>query len=466
MLADKVHAAKPQSHSRASGNPAQPPLIGRVYTPEEALELFNANFLIGRGANGSVGIFAIKPNRTLDFMPDKMFTLLTDNLLVGDYDDPRWERYDGHVPGNLWWRGHPKRHTRTLVFKPKGDVSLAEWNLWTGFAITPKKGRKLMQPLLRHIKEIICRNNEAKFDYLIRWCAFAVQHPDQPAETVPVMKSNKQGPGKSTLPQVLCDIFGDRHSAMIDDKKRLLSNFNDWMEPMAFICGEEILFKNDHAALDRMKSMITGKTFQLERKYGAVWQVDSHLHMMLTSNHDLPVRLGAADRRYFVLDVAEDRVGDRAYWTKLYGALDAGGRAEFLHYLLTYPLGDWHPRDLLKTAEAVEAQRASAPPHIQWLQAVIDEEEIEVDDKLTYPLGGFVSTPDLYRAYSKFCRAHGMRADEYNVFGQLCTKFFGEKVRRTLQGMTTHREAAQRPWGYTTPHATDLARKIDQDLGT
>jgi hypothetical protein len=45
------------------------------------------------------------------------------------------------------------------------------------------------------------------------------------------------------------------------------------------------------------------------------------------------------------------------YWDQLYGDLDKGGRAEFLNYLLTYPLGDWHPRELLKTAEATEAQK-------------------------------------------------------------------------------------------------------------
>jgi Family of unknown function (DUF5906) len=434
------------------------------------LKLFNSNFLVGRGANGSVGIFIIKPDGTLDFMPEKMFKLLTENLLVDDRFDPRYG--DAPVAGHIWWLAEEKRHTRTLVFKPTGDVAPDEWNLWTGFAIKPKKGRKLVQRLLHHIKNVICRGDEAKFEYLIRWCAFAVQHPDQPAETVIVMKSNKQGSGKSTLPQVLCDIFGARHSTMIHDKRRLLSNFNDWMEPMAFLCGEEILFKNDHAALDRMKAMITGSTFQLERKYGAVWQVESHLHLMLTSNHDLPVRLGSADRRYFVLDVAEDHVGDKTYWDRLYSDLDKGGRAEFLNYLLTYPLGGWHPRELLKTAEATEAQKASAPPHVQWLQAVIDEEWIEVDDKRTYSLPQqeerrlFVEKPDLYRAYSKFCRAHGMRADEYNVFGGHCRTFFGEEVRPRLEGQQSGVERKRRPRGFNIPDGDTLARKIDEELGT
>jgi hypothetical protein len=112
------------------------------------------------------------------------------------------------------------------VFKPQGDLTDGEYNLWHGFAIKPKKGRKLMQPLLHHTKEIICRNDDAKFDYLIRWLASAVQHPEQPAETVVVLKSTKHGTGKTTLGRVMLDIFGPRHSAEVGDKQQVVGRFS------------------------------------------------------------------------------------------------------------------------------------------------------------------------------------------------------------------------------------------------
>jgi hypothetical protein len=437
-------------------------LVGRVYSPDEALKLFNSNFLIGKEASGSVGIFRIKPDGTLDFMPEQQFKLLTENLLVDDRLDPR---YDGLVPGHIWWRGATGRHTRTLVFKPHGELEGDEWNIWAGFAIKPKKSRKLMQPLLRHIEQVICRGDPQKLEYLIRWLAFCVQHPDCPAETVIVLKSTRQGSGKSTLGEVLCAMFGRRHSAMVQDKTYLVGKFNDWLEGMSFVCAEEILWKNDYVTIDKLKGMVTGRTLQVERKYSAVRQVENHLHLMLTSNHELPVALGVGDRRYVIYDVSDEHANDRAWFGRIWCDLKAGGLAQFLDYLQTYPLGSWHPRELLKTAETVVAQHQSASAFIQWLQACIEADCI-IGNGNNYPLGSFVESQYLREAYTKFCKEHGLHPDAPNIFGQHCLKFF--EPHRPAHPMheivMAGGKTTRRPRGYNIPSGDALALKIEASL--
>jgi len=72
---------------------------------------------------------------------------------------------------------------------------------------------------------IICRRDSEKFKYLMRWLAWCVQNPDKHPETVIILKSRKQGTGKSTLGIVMTMIFGKYHAAIVDDKDRLIGRF-------------------------------------------------------------------------------------------------------------------------------------------------------------------------------------------------------------------------------------------------
>jgi phage/plasmid-associated DNA primase len=100
-----------------------------------------------------------------------------------------------------------------------------------------------------------------------------------------MLKSRKQGTGKSTLGKVMLDIFG-QHGALIDDKERLLGRFTDWLENVCFVLAEEILWAGDHKAADKLKSLITGDTIQIERKFGSCRQVPNRLKTIATTNHD------------------------------------------------------------------------------------------------------------------------------------------------------------------------------------
>ena len=87
------------------------------------------------------------------------------------------------------------------------------------------RGKAKKGMVLRHIYVIICRRDSAKFKYLMRWLAWCVQNPDKHPETVIILKSRKQGTGKSTLGIVMTMIFGKYHAAIVDDKDRLIGRF-------------------------------------------------------------------------------------------------------------------------------------------------------------------------------------------------------------------------------------------------
>ena len=204
----------------------------------------------------------------------------------------------------------------------------------------------------------------------MRWLAWAVQNPDEHPGTIVVLKSRRQGTGKSTLGVVMLIIFG-QHGALIDDSDRLLGRFNDWVEPVSFILAEEILWAGDHKTADKLKSRVTAGTFQIERKNGAIRQMPNRLHLMMTTNHEHAVAAGVGDRRLAVYDVGDEHACDKSWFDPLYRDLDDGGASEFLYLLQNLKLGDWHPRQILKTAETTEQQRMSGDSVSQWSQACI-----------------------------------------------------------------------------------------------
>jgi hypothetical protein len=344
-MPEPENIAKPNETSAPGGLFAEPPLSsekrerlrGGTFSPQQALLLLNSHYLIGKSEQ-VVAIFRIKDDGSLAFAPPEQFKLDVANIFVktsGGSGKP--------IPAEKFWKEHPWRHQRTIVFKPGGTTDPSEFNLWRGFGVEPSMGWQKQRRLLRHIWKIICRSDKAKFKYLLRWLAWAVQNPDRHSEVIIVLKSRKQGTGKSTVGAVMLKIFGS-HGALVDDKDRLLGRFNDWLETTSFVLGEEIMWAGDHKSTDKLKSMITADTIQVERKNGAIRQIKNLLHPMMTTNHDHAVDAGVGDRRNVVFDVDDEHASDRNWFDPLYRDLEAGGIREFLWFLQRIRLGDWHPR--------------------------------------------------------------------------------------------------------------------------
>jgi hypothetical protein len=277
------------------------PLKGGEYERDEALGRINSHYLIGK-TDEEIAIFRIKDDGSLAFTPPEQFKLDLANVFVTG-----GER---RIAAEKFWKEHHQRHERTIVFKPGGTTEPHEFNLWRGYGVKARRGWQKQRRLLRHIREVICRRDKAKFKYLIRWLAWAVQNPDKNPEAVIVLKSRTEGTGKTTLGVVMHRIFG-RHGTVLDDKERLLGRFNDWIEPMCFVLAEEILWAGDRKTADKLKSVITGSTIQIERKHGSCRSIPNRLHVIMTTNHDHAVAAGVGDRRFVVLELSDERAAIR-----------------------------------------------------------------------------------------------------------------------------------------------------------
>jgi hypothetical protein len=428
------------------------PLKGGAYTKQDAMLLMNQHYCVGWNDN-ETAVFRKNDDGTLSFVADKQFKLEVQNISV---------KVDGKdVPVETYWKKSPDRDEKTLVFKPGGTAEPHEYNLWRGFGIEARKGWQKQRRFLRHLLKVVCQRNKEKFKYLMRLLAWFVQNPDKQAGVVLVLKSREEGTGKSTVSRVMLDIFGRRHGVLVDEKNRLLGNFNDWLETTCFVAAEEILFAGDRKSADKMKSMITSDIIQIEGKYRNCRQVPNRLKIIETTNHDHAFAAGVGERRHVAFEVSSEHANDRGWFGPLYDDLENGGTSEFLWLVQNLQLGDWHPRMILRTEETREQQRMSGDSVSQWSQACIVADEIAVSDRGPhYDLGGLISSRDLLNAYTDFCRKAGQRPMGPEEFGRACTGMFGPRNRLPANPGTN-----KRPWGYYVPTAWNWQQEVDKRLG-
>jgi hypothetical protein len=92
----------------------------------------------------------------------------------------------------------------------------------------------------------------------------------------------------------------------------------------------------------------------------------NYIHLMMASNGDWVVPAGADERRFFVLDVGDDRIQDKAYFRAIKRQLDSGGREAFLHMLLTRDLSEFDVRNFPRTAALQDQKVLSMTAEEQW----------------------------------------------------------------------------------------------------
>jgi Family of unknown function (DUF5906) len=276
------------------------------------------------------------------------------------------------VAAGEFWLKHPNRITYdSIAFRPNQPQVLPDnrLNLWRGFGVFPRKGSwKLMR---NHIYRVLAAGDRKAGRYIIRWLAYAVQHPDLVGETVLVLQGN-EGTGKGTLARAMLRIFGP-HGLPVSQPKHLTGGFSGHLQHCCFLFLDEAFWAGDVQAEGRLKNLVTEDTITIEPKYFTPFQVPNLLHILMSSNNDWVVPAGPHARRYAVFKVSDERMDDFAYFSALRAELDNGGVEAMLFDLLRLDLGNWHPMQIYKTAALTEQKQRSLRGLNAWIETILQE---------------------------------------------------------------------------------------------
>lgn len=263
-----------------------------------------------------------------------------------------------------WWLRQPQRLTfKGVIFVPNGPPVIEDHvNLWQGFGVKPVAGS--WSRMQDHIYEVLAAKDDRVNKYILNWLAFAVQYPAQQAEVALAFKGG-YGTGKGVLGRAMCRIFGP-HGLHISETAHLTGKFNAHFQMCCFLFADEALAPQDKRAEGVLKRLITEDTLTIEPKGINAFQVDNHLHVMEASNHGWMAQAGEKERRIVLQEVLENHQQNEGWFAPLYAELREGGLAAMMHGLLDRSLGDWHPRQIVRTKALAEQQMESLDPLDQW----------------------------------------------------------------------------------------------------
>jgi hypothetical protein len=318
---------------------------------------------------------------------------------------PQFKNFHG-TAGDKWLRWSGRRQHSHVVFNPTCEPvenrSGEPFNLWVGFAVTPRPGDWSL--LHDHIRDVICNGNMVIFTYVLNWIARLVQHPELPGEVALVIPGT-EGAGKGIFVRFLKEIFGP-HAKSVAKAGHALGKFNAQLEDTVLLFLDEAFAGDAVKEPGMLKAMLTEPTLFIEAKFQTPGEKPNRLHCVMASNEDWVVPAGVDSRRFCVTRASDRRRGDRAYFAKLYALLDHGGPAFLLHDMLKRDISGFNPGDFPVTEELQEQRVHGLESVHAWYRDLLLRGYLTSlsGDTRPWPEDGFVTNDALMADLTEFCR--------------------------------------------------------------
>lgn len=348
------------------------------------------------------------------------------------------------------WMEHPDRaivRVREVGFDPGHEDPHVTCNLWAGWPTTPAAGScELILSLLRYLCSTD-RDPDALYQWVLRWCAFPIQHPGAKMRTA-VVVHGPQGSGKSLFFELLMAIY-DQYGRIIG-QDAIEDKFNDWASRKLFLIADEVIARSEvYHIKNKLKALITGDWIRINPKNVAAYDERNHCNLVFLSNETMPVVIEEDDRRHCVIWTPAESNQD-AYAAIRREAAN-GGIAAFHDYLLHLDLGDFHP--------------GTRPPQTEARSTLIslslDSPERFFDALTSGDIEGVAAltgrAQDWFHIYELWCRRNGLRSAPN-------PKFTNALVRK--RGVVSRKERFGTPsGGVKNPVSILFLGQIDQPVG-
>jgi hypothetical protein len=312
-----------------------------------------------------------------------------------------------------------KRFVDSLGFHPGEGVIFSEG----GDTFANQYRNRLPEPLeptegeLERIQWVFDRIDDEDFrNWLLDFYSHVVQYPGVKIKSAPLIWSDTQGNGKTTLMKMIPALLVGANYSREVTCALLNSDFNDYLlkawhvnltEFRAGTRGER------QAITEKLKPLITDTTISLHPKGKAAYDMPNHTFITATSNQDDAANVDNNDRRWAIHEMhAPKMTAAEVEW--LYNDFLLTDRAAGVmrHYFLNRQIGDFNPNASAPETEARAAMiAASATSDIELLELCWEERSgiFEKDIVLTHEATTFVhkhtpAKPSAHRVGRLLCR--------------------------------------------------------------
>ena len=303
-----------------------------------------------------------------------------------------------------------------VVFKPNDyGLNKYELNVFPGFKAqeVDTVDIDIVKVFTNHIKYVWANDNEEHYKYLMSWIAQIIKTPWKRTE-IAILLQGGQGSGK-TLP---CDIlfnhvFGHEIGGCASGLSSLTQRFNGSTMNKLFCKIDELSVVDGdsfNACFDKMKSLITDRQVQIEKKGMEHIMIDNYCNFIMTTNHRHTVKIEADDRRYAIFEVSNKYKQNTNYFADFMDILDNQYAGDNLYtYFKNYPEEDMvNLRRIPMTDIKQEMTDLSKSSVVRFVECM-DE---EVDNAMLYDWIGkdgekAVSVDNFYSLFLNWCTTNG-----------------------------------------------------------
>jgi hypothetical protein len=256
-----------------------------------------------------------------------------DNFSKMAYANRRYPDMKGHMhsAAEEWLQWPGRAEVGDIIYEPGGEklVQPGNFNQWPGWGCKPEK--RDIGPWKWLLDWLTAGLSAEHKQWLVQWMAWPLQHPGAKLAQA-VILIGRHGVGKNLLGETMRPIYGSNFALV--NSGDITDNYNDWVVRKQFIVGDEILVPRErHNMVDALKTMVTRTQVRVKEKYQPSYVIRDCANYLLTTNHDVPVRVEDGERRYFVVRIQNGPAEQQCY--RDYGKwLAEGGAAGLFHYLL------------------------------------------------------------------------------------------------------------------------------------
>jgi hypothetical protein len=153
---------------------------------------------------------------------------------------------------------------------------------------------------------------------VMRWVATLIAMPERRILYGLLLVSWMHGVGKSTLAEdILLPLLGGWNVAVRESQDVIDSAFNDWLAEKRLVVVHEIFGGKSADAYEKLKSAITQKSVDVNKKFMQPYRVENWAHMFASSNSEEALQFEDNDRRWLMPEVTNKKQS-LAFWQKLH----------------------------------------------------------------------------------------------------------------------------------------------------
>lgn len=255
------------------------------------------------------------------------------------------------------------------------DGNTSAINLHTPTLVRPEKGDPT--PFLEFLAYMFPTEQERQ--HVEKWVATLIARPDVRIEHGLLLVSEAQGIGKTTLgSSILAPLVGRHNTGWPTERDVANSEFNDWCAHKRLVIVNEIYSGHSWKAYNNLKTLITDREINVNRKYEKAYVIENWTHMIACSNSLRALKVEDDDRRWFYPEVTELRWPKHKF-EQLHTWLQSGGLSVIMNWAMEYgeyiSIGDLPPMTGRKQ-ELIEGSRSEAQQEAAELARALVESDI------------------------------------------------------------------------------------------